>query len=68
MKTRIQGVIHKGIWAGVGDVYDVKVNEGYTTIIVKSGEDLKKRAKDTQKMFSAGKVKGVSVLMGETYE
>jgi hypothetical protein len=51
MKTGIQGVIYKGIWPGVGDVYDIKVNAGYTTIIVKSGEDLKKRAKDTQEGF-----------------
>jgi hypothetical protein len=64
MKTRIQGVIYKGIWPGVGEVYDIKVTAGYTTIIVKSGEDLKKRAKDTQKRFSTGKVKGFSDFHG----
>ena len=29
-------------------MYDIKVENGYTTIIVKQGEDLKQRAKETK--------------------
>jgi hypothetical protein len=54
MKTKIQEVIYRGIWQGLGKIYNIKVENGYTTILVKPGEDPKKRAKDTQAKF-AGK-------------
>ena len=51
MKTGTQGVIYRGMWPGLGEMYNIKVETGYTTIIVKPGEDLKKRTKETQKKF-----------------
>ena len=51
MKAEIQEIIYRGIWPGLGKMYNIKVETGYTTIIVKRGEDLKKRAKDTQEKF-----------------
>ena len=52
MKTKRQEAIYRGIWPGLGTIYNIKVEPGYTTIIVKPGEDLKKRTKDTQEKFS----------------
>ena len=51
MKTNIREVIYRGIWPGLGEMYNIKVETGYTTILVKPGEDIKKRAKETQKKF-----------------
>ena len=51
MKTKRQEAIYRGIWPGLGTIYNIKVEPGYTTIIVKPGEDLKKRTKDTQEKF-----------------
>jgi hypothetical protein len=51
MKTRIREVIYRGIWPGLGEMYNIKVETGYTTIIVKPGEDLKKRTKETREKF-----------------
>jgi hypothetical protein len=51
MKTRTREVVYRGIWPGLGEMYNVKVETGYTTILVKPGEDLKKRAKETQERF-----------------
>ena len=51
MKTTPQEVIYRGVWKGVGRIYNVKVENGYTTIIVKPGEDVKKRSKETMEKF-----------------
>jgi hypothetical protein len=51
MKTRIREAVYRGMWPGLGEMYNIKVEAGYTTIIVKPGEDLKKRTKETQKKF-----------------
>ena len=51
MKTGTQGVIYRGMWPGLGEMYNIKVETGYTTIIVKPGEDLKKRAQETREKF-----------------
>ena len=51
MKARIREVIYRGIWPGLGEMYNIKVETGYTTIIVKTGEDIKKRTKETQEKF-----------------
>jgi hypothetical protein len=50
-KTRNRKVIYRGLWPGLGELYNIKVETGYTTIVVKTGEDLKKRAKETQAKF-----------------
>ena len=44
--------IYRGIWPGLGRMYDIKVETGHTTIIVKPGEDLEQRAKQTQEKFA----------------
>jgi hypothetical protein len=50
---RIQkGIIYRGVWDGLGKIYNIKVGSGYTTIIVKPGEDIKKRSKETLDKFS----------------
>jgi hypothetical protein len=46
-----QEVTYRGVWQGVGKLYDVKVENGYTTIIVKPGEDVKQRSKETKEKF-----------------
>jgi hypothetical protein len=51
MKTKNRKVIYRGLWPGLGEMYNIKVQTGYTTIIVKSGEDLKKRAQETREKF-----------------
>jgi hypothetical protein len=51
MKTRIREVIYRGIWPGLGEMYNIRIETGYTTIIVKPGEDLKKRTKEAQEKF-----------------
>jgi hypothetical protein len=40
-------------------MYNIKVENGYTTIIVLPGQDLKQRAKETREKF-AGKAKPAS--------
>jgi hypothetical protein len=52
MKTRIREVIYRGIWPGLGEMYNIRIETGYTTIIVKPGEDLKKRTKEAQEKFA----------------
>jgi hypothetical protein len=52
MKTENPGAIYRGIWPGLGRMYNIKVETGYTTIIVKPGEDLEQRAKQTQEKFA----------------
>lgn len=52
MKRAIQEVIYRGIWPGLGRMYNIKVGTGHTTIIVKPGEDIEQRAKETQEKFA----------------
>ena len=41
-----------GAWRGFGrKLYNVKVDNGYTTIIVKPGEDVKQRSIETKEIF-----------------
>ncbi len=53
MKTTPKEVIYRGVWQGVGKIYNVKVENGYTTIIVKKGEDVKKRSVKTKEKFAS---------------
>ena len=48
-----QEVIYRGVWQGVGKIYNVKVENGYTTIIVKPGEDVKQRSTKTKEKFAS---------------
>ena len=52
-KTPQKEVIYRGVWQGLGKIYDIKVDNGYTTIIVKLGEDLKQRSKKTKEKFAS---------------
>ena len=52
MKTENAEAIYRGVWPGLGRMYDVKVETGQTTIIVKPGEDLKQRVRQTQEKFA----------------
>jgi hypothetical protein len=52
MKTENPEAIYCGIWPGLGRMYNIKVETGHTTIIVRPGEDLKQRAKQTQEKFA----------------
>jgi hypothetical protein len=49
----IPEAIYRGIWQGVGKIYNVKVEKGYTTIILKPGEDVKQRSIETKEKFSS---------------
>jgi hypothetical protein len=50
---RIQrGIVYRGIWKGLGKIYNIKVGSGYTTIIVKPGEDIAKRSRETIDKFA----------------
>ena len=53
MKTTPQEVIYRGVWKGVGRIYNVKVENGYTTIIVKPGEDVKQRLVQIKEKFAS---------------
>jgi|GEM_PF-1988297 hypothetical protein len=59
MKTELPEIIYRGTWQGLGKMYNMKVENGYTTIIVKPGQDLKQRAEETREKF-VGKAKPVS--------
>jgi hypothetical protein len=48
----VQAVTYCGAWQGVGEMYNVKVENGYTTIIVKPGEDVKQRSVETKEKFA----------------
>ncbi len=52
MKTENAEAIYRGIWPGLGRMYNVKVETGQTTIIVRPGEDLEQRVKQTQEKFA----------------
>jgi hypothetical protein len=51
MRKTQKKIIYRGVWQGLGKIYNIKVKSGYTTIIVKPGEDLKKRSKETMEKF-----------------
>jgi len=51
MKTKLPEIMYRGPWQGLGEMYHIKVENGYTTIIVKPGQDLKQRAKETREKF-----------------
>lgn len=51
MKTELPEIVYRGTWPGLGKMYNIKVQNGYTTIIVKPGQDLKQRAKETTEKF-----------------
>ncbi len=52
MKTKPQEVIYRGVWRGIGKIYNIKVENGYTTIIVKPGENIKQRLNETKEKFA----------------
>lgn len=52
MKTENPEAIYRGIWPGLGRMYNIKVETGHTTIIVKPDEDLEQRTKQTQQKFA----------------
>ena len=54
MKKRQKEIIYRGVWKGLGKIYNIKVMSGYTTIIVKPGENLKRRSKETMEKFASG--------------
>ncbi len=53
MKKKQQEIIYQGVWPGVGKMYNIRVENGYTTIIIKPGEDVKRRSEETKKSFVA---------------
>jgi hypothetical protein len=53
MKATPQEIIYRGVWQGIGKIYNVKVENGYTTIIVKTGENLKQRLIKTKEKFAS---------------
>jgi hypothetical protein len=48
----LREIIYRGVWQGIGKIYNVKVEDGYTTIIVKPGEDVKQRSIKTKEKFA----------------
>jgi len=52
-KTQRREVVYQGVWEGLGKIYNILVEEGYTTIIVKPGEDLKQRSRETKEQFAS---------------
>ena len=58
VKTKNARAIYRGIWPGLGRMYNVKVETGQTTIIVSPGEDLQQRVRQTQEKFAR---KGISI-------
>ena len=52
MRRENAEAIYRGVWPGLGRMYNVKVETGQTTIIVKPGEDLEQRVKQTQEKFA----------------
>jgi hypothetical protein len=47
-----KNIIYRGTWQGLGKIYDIRVENGYTTIIVRPGEDLKERSRATKEKFA----------------
>ena len=53
MKKTLRDVIYRGVWRGLGKLYNIKVENGYTTIILRPGEDLKLRSRKTKEKFAS---------------
>jgi len=51
MKTIPPEVILGDAWRGFGKLDNVKVDNGYRTIIVKPGEDVKQRSIEAKEIF-----------------
>src|ERR1700746_1816456 len=51
MRAKLQDVIYPGNPAGTWEMYNNKVENEYTTIIVKRGQDLKQRARGSREEF-----------------
>jgi len=51
MNKKQKEIIYRGIWPGLGKIYDIRVENGYTTIIIRPGEDVKQRSKEAKKLF-----------------
>ena len=49
----LQEVVYRGLWPGMGKIYNIKVENGYTTIIVKPGENVKQRSIETKEKFAS---------------
>lgn len=52
MKMKRKKAIYRGIWPGLGRMYNVKVKSGQATIIVQPGEDAEQLAEETQEKFA----------------
>jgi hypothetical protein len=53
MKRTQKEIIYRGAWQGIGEIYNIRVENGYTTIIIKPGEDVKQRSKETKEKFAS---------------
>ncbi|UCG12703.1 MAG: hypothetical protein JSU72_19860 [Deltaproteobacteria bacterium] len=53
MKKTPQEVTYGSVWPELGKIYNIKVENGYTTIIVKPGEDVKQRSIETKEKFAS---------------
>jgi hypothetical protein len=53
MKATPQDIIYQGVWQGIGKIYNIKVENGYTTIIVRAGENVKQRSIETKEKFTS---------------
>ena len=58
MTADLREIIYRGTWRGLGEMYNIKVKNGYTTIIVLPGQDLKQRAKETREKFAGKTIPG----------
>lgn len=51
-QNEVRDIIYRGVWSGLGKVYNVNVGDGYTTVIVKPGESIKQRAIEVRAKFA----------------
>jgi hypothetical protein len=66
IKTENPGAGYRGIWPGLGRIYSITVETAHTTIIVRPGEDLEQRVRQTQEKFAR---KGISIpASGEEFD
>jgi len=56
MTAELPEIVYRAAWRGLGKLYNIKVQNGYTTVIVKPGQDLEQRDKETREKF-VGKAK-----------
>jgi hypothetical protein len=52
MKKPLKEVIYQGVWEGLGRIFNIRIGNGYTTIIVKPGENLQQRLKETKEKYA----------------